>query len=93
MSGYEDLGVLYGDSSMTMGHIVVYLQKSNRLRYIIIKILLHYHQYFGTLSSRLGYNFGKILLHYREDFVTHSITIIKFVLPTFIQKVTVIVFF
>ena len=52
----------------------------------IITILLHYHQYFVTLSPRLGYKFDNTLLHYHENCVTPSITIIKFVLHTFIEK-------
>ena len=54
--------------------------------YIVIKTLLHYHQYFVTWSSRFSYNFDNTLLHYHEDFVVHSITIIKFVLHTFSDK-------
>ena len=69
------------------------LASDNSIYSIIKKNSLHYNQCFLTVSSRLGYNFDKTLLHYREDFATYSITILKFVLHTFIKKITVIVFF
>ena len=62
------------------------LAPDNFIFSIIKQTLLHYHHYFVTLSSRLGYNLDKTLLHYRKDFVTHFITIIKFVLHTFQDK-------